>query len=153
MQRIVRRGGCFFTAEQLRRTVLGTFARTSMKSGELPADIRRFILTSVPSVPFMEAVLLLRGERASAWNAELLARRLYVPERTAQDLLEQLAGAGITAQADSGVRYAPREELGALLDRLAAAYAADLVAITDLIHSRIDKRAQQFADAFRFRKE
>jgi hypothetical protein len=27
------------------------------------------------------------------------------------------------------------------------------VAVTDLIHSRIDKRAQQFADAFRFRKE
>jgi hypothetical protein len=27
------------------------------------------------------------------------------------------------------------------------------VTVTDLIHSRIDRRAQQFADAFRFRKD
>jgi len=40
-----------------------------------------------------------------------------------------------------------------LLDALAAAYTHNLVGVTDLIHSRVDKRAQQFADAFRFRKE
>jgi len=115
----------------------------------------RFILTSVPSVPFLEAVLLLRAEPARSWDAPLLARRLYVPERTAQELLAQLAASGVTApgEGEAGVRFAPREDLGDLLDRLAAAYAADLVAVTDLIHSRIDKRAQQFADAFRFRKE
>ena len=126
-----------------------------MKSGELPADVRRFLLTSVPSVPFLEAVLLLRAEPSHSWDAPLLARRLYVPERTALELLAQLAESGVTAPGEggTGVRYAPRDELAGLLDRLAAAYAADLVAVTDLIHSRIDKRAQQFADAFRFRKE
>lgn len=126
-----------------------------MKPGEVPADVRRFILTSVPSVPFLEAVLLLRGERSQAWDAALLARRLYVPERTAQELMAQLAEAGVTTPAaeGAGVRYAPSPELADLLDRVAASYAADLVAITDLIHSRIDKRAQRFADAFRFRKE
>jgi hypothetical protein len=126
-----------------------------MKPGEVPADVRRFILTSVPSVPFLEAVLLLRGEPARAWDAALLARRLYVPERTAQDLLAQLADAGVTAIAEdhASVRYAPLNGLAPLLDDVAAAYAADLVAITALIHSRIDKRAQLFADAFRFRKE
>ena len=126
-----------------------------MKAGEVPAEVRRFILTSVPSVPFLEAVLLLRGEPSHGWDAALLARRLYVPERTAQELMAQLAEAGITAPPSEGaaVRYAPPPELADLLDRVAAAYAADLVAITDLIHSRIDKRAQRFADAFRFRKE
>jgi len=126
-----------------------------MKPGAVPADVRRFILTSVPSVPFLEAVLLLRGEPSHAWDAALLARRLYVPERTALELLAQLADAGVTATTEdkAGVRYAPRDDLGALLDDVAAAYAADLVAVTDLIHSRIDKRAQRFADAFRFRKE
>jgi hypothetical protein len=128
-----------------------------MKPGEVPADVRRFILTSVPSVPFLEAVLLLRGERSHGWDAALLARRLYVPERTAQELMGQLAEAGVTTTAGQGegegVRYAPPPDLADLLDRVASAYAADLVAITDLIHSRIDKRAQRFADAFRFRKE
>ena len=126
-----------------------------MKPGEVPADVRRFILTSVPSVPFLEAVLLLRGEPSQGWDGSLLARRLYVPERTANELMAQLAQSGITGAAAEGaeVRYAPLPELADLLDRVAAAYAADLVAITDLIHSRNDKRAQRFADAFRFRKE
>jgi hypothetical protein len=126
-----------------------------MTRDEVPAEVRRFILTSIPSVPFLEAVLLLRSEPALPWDATRLAGRLYVPERTAAELLTLLGEAGIAAphEVAGAVRYAPREELAALLDRVAQAYAADLVAITDLIHSRIDKRAQQFADAFRFRKE
>lgn len=121
---------------------------------ELPADVRRFLLTSIPSVPYLEAVLLLRGEPATAWDAAQLARRLYVGERQAAELLQALQSSGIAVAAGEGtVRYGPEPALGGLVDQLAAAYAADLVTITDLIHSRIDKRAQQFADAFRFRKE
>jgi hypothetical protein len=124
-----------------------------MARGELPAEVRRFILTSIPSVPFLEAVLLLRAEPADAWDVYRLSRRLYVSERVATDLLQQLAASGIAAQEGAQVRYAPVDELAGLVDALATAYAADLVTVTDLIHSRIDKRAQQFADAFRFRKE
>ncbi len=126
-----------------------------MKKGDFPADIRRFILTSIPSVPFLEAVLLLRAEPSMPWDSALLARRLYVGERVAADLIEQLTAAGIAVRENGGtlVRYAPGDDLRDLLDRVAQAYATDLVAVTDLIHSRIDKRAQQFADAFRFRKE
>ena len=124
-----------------------------MTKGEVPAEVRRFILTSVPTVPFLEAVLLLRGEPSVRWDAPRLAGRLYVPERVAAELLEQLVASGIASEEDASVRYAPQEDLRTLLDAVAVAYAADLVAITDLIHSRIDRRAQQFADAFRFRKE
>jgi hypothetical protein len=127
----------------------------TMTKGEMPAEVRRFILTSIPSVPYLEAVLLLRAEPGQPWDAARLARRLYVPDRTAGDLLELLRTGGV-ATADPAVpavRYAPAPELALLLDGVALAYAADLLAVTDLIHSRIDKRAQQFADAFRFRKE
>ena len=126
-----------------------------MTRPELPADVRRFILTSIPSVPFLEAVLLLRAEPATAWGVAELARRLYVPERTATELLQLLTSSGVAAPVgETGTaRYAPAPELRELLDRLAQSYSTDLVAITDLIHSRIDRRAQRFADAFRFRKE
>jgi hypothetical protein len=51
-------------------------------------------------------------------------------------------------------RYAPStDELDVRVQEVADAYAADLVTVTDLIHSRIDKRAHQFADAFRLRKD
>lgn len=125
-----------------------------MNKREVPAEVRRFILTSVASVPYLEAILLLRGEPGHAWDAALLARRLYLPERAAGELLQQLRDAGIGAEAGEGrIRYAPHGDLRELLDSVAQAYAADLVTVTDLIHSRIDRRAQQFADAFRFRKD
>lgn len=126
-----------------------------MTFSELPADLRRFILTSIPSVPFLEAVLLLRADPAQGWSAAQLARRLYVPEQTGAELLALLRDSGIASDGEAAgtVRYAPAAELRELIDRVAAAYAQDLVAVTRLIHSRIDRRAQQFADAFRFRKE
>jgi hypothetical protein len=127
-----------------------------MNSSErLLPEVRRFVLTSIPSVPFLEAMLLLRADPAQAWNAAQLARRLYVPERTGEELVAQLSESGIAAQASEGglVRYAPDPELARMLDALAEAYVADLVTVTELIHSRIDRRAQRFADAFRFRKD
>jgi hypothetical protein len=124
-----------------------------MTSPDLPADVRRFILTSVPSVPYLEALLLLRAEPSRSWDAVQLARRLYVPERTGTELVQLLRDSGTAAAEGEAVRYAPAAELAELLDRVAHAYATDLLTVTELIHSRIDRRAQRFADAFRFRKE
>lgn len=128
-----------------------------MERAELPDDIRRFILTSVPSVPYLEAILLLRTDPDVAWDVRSLAARLYVAERQAAEVLSALAAAGIARREDHGgtalFRYAPATaELRERLDALAQAYSANLVGVTDLIHSRLDKRAQQFADAFRLRK-
>ena len=127
-----------------------------MNRKDLPDDIRRFILTSVPSVPYIESLLLLRREPGSSWNASLLARRIYVPEPQAAGLLDTLEASGIATRVageEDAFRYAPAPELAALLDRLATHYAANLLAITDLIHSGLNRRANQFADAFRWRKD
>jgi hypothetical protein len=125
-----------------------------MSQEELPDDVRRFILTSIPTVPLLEAVLLLRAHAHATWGASQLARRLYVPEHTAVEVMAQLLSTGIaTRSGPEGVRYAPAAGLAELIDRLAQAYSTDLLRVTDLIHSRSDRRAQRFADAFRFRKE
>jgi DNA-binding IscR family transcriptional regulator len=127
-----------------------------MKSPPLPDDVRRFILTSVPSVPYIESLLLLRREEAATWNAAQLARRVYVPESQAAQLLEALEASGIAAKVpgeENAYRYAPPPELANLLDRVATHYAGNLLAITDLIHSGLNRRATQFADAFRWRKD
>ena len=118
------------------------------------ADVRRFILTSIPSVPYLEAVLLLRAEPQQAWTSSLLAQRLYVPDRTATELIAQLRDGGVAEPVgETAMRYGAGAELADLLDRLAHAYTANLMTVTDLIHSRVERRAQQFADAFRFRKD
>ncbi|MFS2002858.1 hypothetical protein ACEN9F_04435 [Duganella sp. CT11-25] len=124
----------------------------------VPDDLRRFILTSIASVPHLEAMLLLRGAPTQQWDIAAVAHRLYVTERAARKLLEELCAIGVlsSTKVDKTVtfRYWPRHpELAAVIDLLAAAYAANLVGITGLIHSKLDRQAQQFADAFTWRKE
>ncbi len=126
-------------------------------TGPLPEDLRRFILTSVPSVPFVEALLLFRAAGAAPLGTSDIARRLYVAEAAAAEVVRQLQSSGIVQPVDTPApahRYAPATpELGALLDNLAAFYSTHLVQVTDMIHSTTARKATQFADAFRLRKD
>lgn len=127
-----------------------------MNREPLPDDVRRFVLTSVPSVPYLEALLLMRRDAVATWTSSQLASRLYVPVTQAAQLLESLETSGIAALApgtEGAYSYRPSQELAELLDRVAAHYASNLLAITDLIHSSLNRRANQFADAFRWRKD
>jgi hypothetical protein len=130
----------------------------AMDKPSIPEDLRRFVLTSIPSVPFLEALLLMRADPAQAWRRDTLARRLYVREKTAESLLADLCTAGIAVQCrdadEDGYRYAPADaSLRERIDRLADLYAKHLVEVTHLIHSSLDRKAQQFADAFKWRKD
>ncbi len=122
----------------------------------IPEDVRRFVLTSIPSVPYLEAALLfLRAPGVERSSAEL-AQALYIPEPKAAALLLELEGAGVLAPVAEGGRYrfAPQSEaLGQALERLAGIYAADVIGVTHLIHEQTGKNAQRFADAFRLRKD
>jgi hypothetical protein len=126
-----------------------------MSKKTVPDDVRRFVLTSIPSVPYLEALLLLRGEPQQVWDARGVAGRLYIAETQALDLLQAMQQSGVAAaETDGRFRYAPvAPELAELIDGLAFTYSHDLVGVTDLIHSRTEKRAQQFADAFRWKKD
>lgn len=123
----------------------------------VPDDVRRFVLTSIPSVPYLEAALLLHRRADASCSAGEVARALYLPESKARELLDELAAAGLAgaeAGAEVRYRYAPRDAaLAAAIDRLALAYAADLVGIARLIHDSTLRSAQRFADAFRLRRE
>jgi hypothetical protein len=122
-----------------------------------PNDVRRFILTSIPSVPYLEALLLLRAAPDQDWDGKKVAQRLYMSEKAAGALLDGLhaANIAIAAQQKAGsYRYGPApEELRQIIDLVAVTYSRQLVAVTNLIHSKTSKKAQQFADAFKLRKD
>lgn len=126
-----------------------------MTHGSIPDDVRRFISVSVTSVPFLEALLLMRAGPAVAWNAKLLARRLYSTEGTCREVLQALSDAGIAQKGGSEelYTYGPPPELTATLDALAECYVKSLVEVTALIHSKVDKRARQLSDAFSWRSQ
>ena len=119
-------------------------------------DVRRFILTSIPSVPFMEAILLFKALPGQAVETRSVAERLYTSEKQAAVLVEQLAAARIIAPVEDQPnthRFAPSAELGAMLDKVTHAYVHNLIGVTRLIHSRTERMAHQFADAFKIRKD
>jgi hypothetical protein len=127
-----------------------------MTSKAIPDDIRRFILTSIPSVPYLEALLLLRGKPEHDWDARGIARALYVHDNAGAALLEALQAGGLAIRSESGTgcRYRPASpELGKLVDGLAAVYVVNLVDVTNLVHARSSRRAQRLADVFVWRKE
>jgi hypothetical protein len=127
-----------------------------MTGAAIPDDLRRFLQSGVLSVPHVEAVLLLRGDRTAPWDARRLSSRLYLPEPRAGRLLLDLARIGAAAGVDDPPQnycYRPATaELAVLLDQLDVYFARNLVEVTRLIHAASDPTAHQFAAAFRFRK-
>ena len=120
----------------------------------IPDDVRRFILTAIPSVPYLEALLLLRGSGETGASAATLAAGLYLSETAAASLLAQLRAAGVAEQnpgAAGTLRYAPAAALASLIDRLAAVYADNLVGVSMLIHSTSASAAR--AEAFRIKND
>jgi DNA-binding IclR family transcriptional regulator len=123
----------------------------------IPDDIRRFIVQCIPSVPFLEALLLLRESRQRDWDGAELATRLYLDTAAAADLLERLARTGLLARDASDpsrYRYAPRTaRLADMASELAVVYSQNLVEVSTLIHSKSNRTAHVFADAFVLRRK
>lgn len=123
-----------------------------MTSPSIPDDVRRFVLLAIPSVPYLEALLLMRSAPGFAWDVRGIADRLYIGERTVTALLAELTATKIVERRDKYFYYRPGDrQLAELLDRLASAYSRNLVEITHLIHSKTDASSRRFADAFLFR--
>jgi DNA-binding IclR family transcriptional regulator len=123
----------------------------------IPEDIERFILEKIDSVAEMEALILLRSDAEALWSVVSLAKRLYIAEEQTAKILDHLCAEGLlTTSSDEhpGYRYQPKSlELQNSVDRVAEIYTKHLVPISNLIHSKPRARVQEFADAFRLRKD
>lgn len=127
-----------------------------MPKPEIPPEVRRFVLTSIPSVPHIEALMLVRSNAPAGWTALEVAQRLYVTPAVATGVLADLCQAGMLRSEGPSPSYSydtNTPQLRGVIDHLASLYGTHLVEITLLIHSKMDRKAQQFADAFDFRKE
>ena len=122
----------------------------------IPDDVRRLVLTSIPTVPHLETLLLLWREPRSDWTVEDIARRLYVSPAVAHDLARDLCVADLLHCEGEPPRYSSRREpepLARLLAGLDTAYSRHLREVTRLIHSNLDRRAERFKQAFTWKKD
>lgn len=140
-----------------RGTIL-KFVLDSIMNGQfIPDHIAQFIIEKIHSVAQLEALLLLRSSAQEQWTIQALASRLYISEEQTADVLSYLCAQGFAVPIESplpGYRYQPSSvDLRDMLDRVAEIYSKHLVPVTNLIHSKPKARIQEFADAFKFRKD
>jgi hypothetical protein len=123
----------------------------------IPVDVQQFILKRIDSIAQLEALLLLSGHAHVAWTAENVARRLYIKESDTVALMERMRDQGLVAVEPGNpetYRYQPESaELDAIVKRVVESYVRHLVPVTNLVHEKARARVQQFADAFKFRRE
>jgi hypothetical protein len=123
----------------------------------IPGDVEEFIRKRIDSVAQLEALLLTRSDPEAEWSVGMLAKRLYTSEVQAIESVEALYSDGLLIRRAGPpvlYQYQPGSiELRELVDHVAEAYTKHLVPITNLIHSKPKTRVQEFADAFRWRKE
>ena len=128
-----------------------------MSKNVIPDEVAHFILEKIDSVAQMEALMLLRTDRGEEWSLNTLAKRLYISEKQTSEVLAHLCLEGLIIAAGGEpplYRYQPiSRELRRMVDRMADIYARHLVPVTNLIHSKPKTRVQEFADAFRLRKD
>ena len=124
--------------------------------GPIPDELRRFVLTSIPTVPHLETLLLLWRERRESWSVEEIAQRLYVTPTVAHGLAHDLCVADLLHCEGEPPRYFSRREpehVARLVGALDEAYTRHLREVTRLIHSHGDRRAQRFLQAFTWKKD
>jgi hypothetical protein len=117
--------------------------------------MKRFILTSIDSIPHLEAVLLLRANPNVDWDVKMVAQRLFICEKKALEIMDDLVKAGfVSLKKNALYSFEPAsDKLREMINDLSGVYYGNLIEITNLIHSKIGKQAQEFGNAFRWNDE
>ena len=126
-------------------------------SEEIPsrAEVDRFILAAIDSVPHLEALLLL-WQNPEPWTLDGVSKRLWIdPEATAVILDGLTRKQFLTIIAGEPDQYVFRADPGndRILQGVAEIYRHETVRISTMIHAKPSSAVRAFAQAFRFKKD
>ena len=132
-----------------------------MEEQDLPADVLRFVLDRIDSVPHLETLLLLWDSGGKVWTEAEVANRVYVRGDTARGVLEKLDERGLVrarqeVPPDGGTVYVydpSWDPGGELMPRVAATYRRQLVKVANVIHEKVPSSVEEFAKAFQLKKD
>lgn len=125
-----------------------------MSSAVVPEAVRILIMERIDSIPELEALLLLRQNRAQSWSPEEAGQRLYVSPTVAAHILGLMTERGLFSRVHGRFAYAPETpELDASVALLAETYSKQLIAVTNIVHAKPSANVRLFAQAFRWRKD
>ena len=120
----------------------------------LDSQIVDFIRSSVKTVWSLELLLLMRRTQQHAWSYDQLIRELRSSRNIVTESISVLVQAGVVREEDAGFRYGPATaELDGLIEQLAQEYVERPTTIVNLIVEAQSSKLQDFANAFRIKKD
>jgi len=127
----------------------------SVKTLDIPDNLRQFIFEHVDSLALLEVLFLLRDHPEGWFHSEFVAKELRTSASSVTHRLVVLLNIGLLIDDPKNknhYRYSPKSpELSQLITQLADFYKLKPHRVLELIFSST-KRARQFADAFTITK-
>jgi hypothetical protein len=118
-------------------------------------DAKIFLRAVIRSVWALELLLLIRKHPERAWTVDALTRELRASHTAIRQALPNFRIAGlIQDEADETIRYTPATtQLDELVQEVESEYANRPFAIVNEILAPRESNVEQFARAFRIRKD
>lgn len=127
-----------------------------MSSGEITAEIERFIRDHVHSVEQLEVLLLLSSAPDKDWSSLEVSQKLYRQPESVSTRLDDLRQRGLVSASQASpplYRYSPGSRDKDTIKGLEKAYQVRKDAVIQMIFSRPKDTLRTFSDAFRIRRE
>jgi hypothetical protein len=126
-----------------------------MAAESLPGTMQAFIAQYIDSVEQLEILTLLGGNSVKIWTPAEIFKIIQSSEASVARCLAGLKKSGLLATPEPGhYQFPPREaDLTPVLLNLLAAYRERRVSVIECIYAKPRAPVEDFADAFRLRKE
>ncbi len=118
-------------------------------------ELRQFAANYISSVEQLEILALFQSNPQKSWTVKEIYRHIQSSEASVASCLEAFAKNGLIAlQPDGNYRLSPRTpELARCIAELTKAYRERRVSVIEMIYDRPSDVIQDFADAFKLRKQ
>lgn len=120
-------------------------------------ELERFIATEINSLEQLEILLLLSGNPHKWWTATGVYEVIKSSVQSVQDRLNAMSDRGLlTQEVENEIRYrfAPKsEEIWRITSELRDSYKERPVKVVQAIYNKPPDAVQEFARAFRLRKD
>jgi DNA-binding IclR family transcriptional regulator len=126
-----------------------------MAQSGLAPELLRFIARYISSIERLEILSLFYAEPAKSFQVAEVVRKVQSSERSVKDCLQWFLEHGFLGQPEEGAyKFSPgTNELAEGTAALAKAYREKRVSIVEAIYSQPSSTIQDFADAFKLRKD
>lgn len=110
-----------------------------MSTAELTEPLRRLIERHIPTLDHVTILLAARDQAGTMHSPATLAQHGRLDRSTGDRVVADLVASRLLQREDQGIRYAPSNELGSLVDELAIVYSRMPVTLIRAIYARVPR--------------